>query len=150
MNIITKIQSWGNEHRLAFMDYVRVLLGIFITYKGVDFMINIESLHEMTISMDVLFISAGLAHYVIFAHVLGGPLIAFGLYTRVVSLLQLPVLIGAVFLVNAPKGFLSVGHLMELEVSVTVLLLLVFFMVFGAGSFSIDAIRRKEKARSVD
>ena len=33
MNIITKIEAWGNEHRLAFMDYVRVLLGIFITYK---------------------------------------------------------------------------------------------------------------------
>ena len=147
MNIITKIETWGNEHRLAFMDYVRVLLGIFITYKGVDFMINIESLHEMTGSMDVLFISTGLAHYVIFVHVLGGPLIAFGLYTRVVSLLQLPILIGAVFLVNAPRGFLSVGNLMELEVSVVVLLLLTFFMIFGAGKFSIDALRRKEAAQ---
>jgi uncharacterized membrane protein YphA (DoxX/SURF4 family) len=76
--------------------------------------------------------------------VLGGPLIAVGLFTRMVSLIQLPILIGAVALVNYPKGFLSVGNHMELEVSLTVLVGLIVFMVFGAGRYSIDAKRRKE------
>ena len=67
-----------------------------------------------------------------------------GMYTRIVSCLQLPILIGAVFLVNYPKGFLSVGHHMELEVSLVVLIGMIVLMIFGAGRYSIDAKRRKE------
>ena len=85
-----------------------------------------------------------LAHYVVFAHILGGPLIFFGLFTRIVSCIQLPILIGAVFMVNAPKGFLSIGQHMELWSSIVVLIGLIVFMVFGAGRYSIDAKRRKE------
>jgi uncharacterized membrane protein YphA (DoxX/SURF4 family) len=58
--------------------------------------------------------------------------------------MQLPILIGAVFMVNYPKGFLSIGQHMELWVSIVVLLGLIVFIVFGAGKFSIDAKRRRE------
>jgi uncharacterized membrane protein YphA (DoxX/SURF4 family) len=47
-------------------------------------------------------------------------------------------------MVNAPKGFLSIGQHMELWLSIVVLVGLVTFMVFGAGRYSIDAKRRKE------
>ncbi|HEY9008342.1 MAG TPA: DoxX family protein, partial [Ohtaekwangia sp.] len=90
------------------------------------------------------FAGATLAHYVVFAHICGGPLIAFGLFTRIVCFLQVPILIGAVFMVNYPKGFLSIGHHMELWLSIVVLVGLIMFMVFGAGRYSIDAKRRKE------
>ncbi|HYF66841.1 MAG TPA: DoxX family protein [Ohtaekwangia sp.] len=79
-----------------------------------------------------------------FAHILGGPLIALGLFTRFISFIQLPILIGAVFLVNYPKGYLSIAHHMELWVSVLVLISLIVLMIFGAGNFSIDAKRRRE------
>jgi uncharacterized membrane protein YphA (DoxX/SURF4 family) len=85
-----------------------------------------------------------LAHYIIFAHALGGPLIAFGLFTRFICLLQLPILIGAVLFVNYPKGLLSLGNHMEFEISVIVLAGLIVFVVFGAGKFSLDERRRKE------
>lgn len=88
-----------------------------------------------------------LAHYVIFAHLLGGPLIVFGVVTRIMCLIQIPILLGAIILVNAPKGFLSVGNHMELEISIIVLMGLVTFAVFGAGKFSIDEKRRQEKLR---
>jgi putative oxidoreductase len=68
----------------------------------------------------------------------------FGLLTRIMCAVQLPILIGAVLLVNFPKGFLSVGNHMELEVSIIVLIGLLAFMVFGAGKFSIDEMRRRE------
>jgi len=47
-------------------------------------------------------------------------------------------------MVNAPKGFLSIGQHMELWASLVVLIGLLVFMVFGAGRYSIDAKRRKE------
>jgi uncharacterized membrane protein YphA (DoxX/SURF4 family) len=97
-----------------------------------------------TSGINVYFAGMTLAHYVVFAHILGGPLIFFGLFTRIVSLVQLPILIGAVFMVNYPKGFLSIGQHMELWVSIVVLSGLLIFMIFGAGRFSIDAKRRRE------
>jgi uncharacterized membrane protein YphA (DoxX/SURF4 family) len=97
-----------------------------------------------TSGVNVAFAGAALAHYVVFAHILGGPLIAFGLFTRIVSLIQIPILIGAVIFVNYPKGFLSMGNHMELEISVVVLVGLVVFIIFGAGKYSIDAKRRRE------
>jgi putative oxidoreductase len=140
MSAIHKIEDWGNSHRPGWLDIFRIVLGVFITFKGFQFMFNIESLEMTTTGMNFAFSGAVLAHYIIFAHALGGPLIAFGLFTRFVCLLQLPILIGAVIFVNASKGFLST----ELEISVVALLGLVTFIVFGAGKFSVDERRRKD------
>lgn len=148
MNIITNVERWGNSHRPGFLDFFRIILGVFITYKGLYFVVHMDELQMTTAGINVYFAGLTLAHYVVFAHILGGPLIALGLYTRIVSFLQLPILIGAVFMVNFPKGFLSIGHHMELYVelwvSIVVLTGLIVFMVFGAGKFSIDAKRRRE------
>jgi putative oxidoreductase len=86
-----------------------------------------------------------MAHYVVFAHILAGPLIAVGLFTRIACVVQLPILIGAVFLVNYPKGLFSLGNHMELEISLIVLVGLIVFVVFGAGKYSIDEKRRREE-----
>lgn len=144
MSTITKIEDWGNSHRPGWLDIFRIVLGVFITFKGFEFMFNIESLKMTTAGMNLAFSGQMLAHYIIFAHALGGPLIAFGLFTRFVSLLQLPILIGAVIFVNYPKGFLSIGNHMELEISVAVMVGLIVFIVFGAGKFSLDERRRHD------
>ena len=145
MSVITKIEDWGNSHRPGFFDIFRILLGIFITYKGFIFLGNLSSL-ELTIQgTNMSFLAVLIAHYVVFAHVLGGPLIVAGLLTRIMCAIQTPILIGAIILVNFPKGFLSVGNHMELELSILVLTGLVTFMIFGAGKFSIDELRRHEK-----
>ncbi|MDN5211609.1 DoxX family protein [Fulvivirgaceae bacterium BMA12] len=144
MNALNKIENWGNTHRLSFFVIFRVFLGVFITYKGLIFMFNINDLQNLAGQPGLIVYSTAIAHYVIFAHVLGGPLIALGLYTRWVSLIQIPILIGAVVLVNYPKAFLSVGQFMELEMSIIVLVLLVMFLIFGAGKFSLDQIRRDQ------
>ncbi|HPI80774.1 MAG TPA: DoxX family protein [Cyclobacteriaceae bacterium] len=146
MSLVTKIEGWGNAHRPGWLDFFRIALGIFITYKGFEFMLNIEALESTTAGMAVMFSAAAVAQYIIFAHALGGPLLVFGLYTRIVSLIQVPILIGAVVFVNYPKGFFSMGNHMELEVSLIVLAGLIVFMVFGGGKFSVDEKRRKDKA----
>lgn len=145
MSVITDVERWGNDHRPGFLDIFRIALGVFITYKGLQFITHLSDLQNTTAGINLWFAGATLAHYVIFAHILAGPMIAFGLYTRIACLIQLPILIGAVFLVNYPKGFLFLGNHMELEVSLIVLVGLIVFMIFGAGRFSIDAKRRREE-----
>jgi putative oxidoreductase len=144
MSVVTDVENWGNSHRPGFLDIFRIALGLFITYKGLDFITNMDELEMTASGANIAYAGAALAHYIVFAHILGGPLIAVGLFTRVVSVIQLPILIGAVIFVNYPKGFLSLGNHMELEISLIVLVGLIVFIVFGAGKYSIDAKRRKE------
>jgi putative oxidoreductase len=144
MSVITNMERWGNSHRPGFLDIFRIALGIFITYKGLYFISHMDELKMTAQGVNVWFAGAAIAHYVIFAHILGGPLIIVGLFTRIACLIQIPILLGAVILVNAPKGFLSVGNYMELALSLVVLAGLVVFVIFGAGRFSIDEKRRKE------
>jgi putative oxidoreductase len=145
MSVITDAEKWGNNHRPGFLDIFRIALGVFITYKGLYFVTHMQELEMTAAGVNAYFANAVLAHYVVFAHILGGPLIAVGLFTRISSFLQLPILIGAVFLVNYPKGYLSVGQHMELWLSIMVLIGLLVFILFGAGRYSIDAKRRKER-----
>ena len=144
MSVITNLERWGNSHRPGFLDIFRFFLGAFITYKGLYFITHMQELEMTTAGINVYFAGLTVAHYITFAHILGGPLIFVGLFTRIVCLIQLPILIGAVFMVNAPRGFLSIGRHMELWLSIVVLIGLIVFMLFGAGRFSIDAKRRKE------
>jgi putative oxidoreductase len=144
MSVITDVERWGNSHRPAFLDIIRIVLGVFITYKGLYFITHMSELEMTAAGINTYFAGAFLAHYVIFAHILGGPLIAVGLYTRIVSLIQLPILIGAVFMVNFPKGQFAIGGHMELWTSLLVLVGLIVMMIFGAGNYSIDAKRRRE------
>ncbi len=146
MSVVTDIERWGNNHRPGFLDIFRIALGVFLTYKGIMFIMSMDELEDTTAGINTWFAGAFLAHYVIFAHILGGPLLAFGLFTRIMAALQIPILIGAVFLVNAPRGLFSVGNHMELEISIIVLIGLVVFIIFGAGRYSIDAKRRREMA----
>jgi putative oxidoreductase len=144
MSVITNVERWGNSHRPGFLDLFRIALGLFITFKGLFFITHMHELENTTAGVNMWFAGAFLSHYVIFAHILAGPLIVVGLFTRIACLIQIPILIGAVILVNAPKGLFSVGNHMELEISLIVLVGLIVFMIFGAGRFSIDAKRRRE------
>lgn len=143
MSVITDVEKWGNNHRPGFLDFFRMILGIFITYKGVFFITHMNELEMTASGVNAAFAGVVLSHYIVFAHILGGPLIFFGLFTRIVCAIQLPILIGAVIFINLPQGLLSIGN-MELWASIVVLVGLVVFMIFGAGRYSIDAKRRRE------
>lgn len=144
MSVVTDVEKWGNSHRPGFLDIFRIALGVYITYKGLYFITNMQELEHTASGANMWFAGTVIAHYVVFAHILGGPLIAVGLFTRIACAIQLPILLGAVILVNFPQGFLSLGNHMELEISLIILAGLVVFMIFGAGRYSIDARRRKE------
>ncbi|MDN3669568.1 DoxX family protein [Echinicola jeungdonensis] len=138
MNTISKIESWADTHHPRWIDFIRVALGLFILYKGIMFISNTQPLMEMMANIDLQFFNLALAHYVAFAHLVGGFFIALGLLTRFSIVFQIPILIGAVFFVNIDQGFLSVANNMEFEISLIVLVLLIVFLIYGSGKFSLD------------
>lgn len=138
MNAVTKIEHWADAHHPRWIDFLRVILGLFIFYKGVLFISNTDALLETMKNADLQFVNLGLAHFVAFAHLVGGLLIAMGLVTRLAIAFQIPILLGAVLFVNINQGFLSVSNNLEFETSLVVLILLIVFLIFGSGKFSVD------------
>ncbi|MEP7141451.1 MAG: DoxX family protein [Ferruginibacter sp.] len=145
MNILQRIELWGDTHHPKWVDIIRITLGIFLCYKGIDFLRNMGTLMGlMPIKVEfgsLMFIVLG--HYVVFAHILGGILITIGLFTRFASLIQIPVLLAAVILVNT-KGDLMRPY-SELFLSIIVLLLLVYFLIAGNGPWSFKLAEEEKK-----
>lgn len=145
MDTIHQIEHWADRHHPRWIDFIRVALGLFILYKGIMFISNTDELMNLIREMDIGFFHMALAHYVAFAHLVGGILIALGLLTRWAVLVQIPILIGAVFFANMDSRFLSVTNSGEFWVSLTVLILLLVFLIYGSGKFSVDEYMENHK-----
>jgi putative oxidoreductase len=140
MNIVHKIENWGDTHQSKWLSVIRIILGVIIFFKGLFFIQNTEALDAMIANSKVSIYAVALTHYVALAHLMGGILIILGLITRVAILFQIPILLGAIIFVNAQKGFYSIQS--ELSFSILVLALLLFILVFGSGKFSLDNFMR--------
>ena len=97
MDAIHKIEHWADTHHPKWIDFIRVVLGLFILYKGILFISNTGALMNLIREADIGFFHMALAHYVAFAHLVGGLLIAIGLLTRLAVVIQIPILLMAVF-----------------------------------------------------
>ncbi|MFD2247817.1 DoxX family protein [Pontibacter ruber] len=138
-----RVERWADTHHPIWIDFIRIALGVYIFAKGIMFIQDTQALQHIMRNSQFEWVSFGMAHYVAFAHLVGGLLIAMGLLTRVAILFQLPILIGAVFFINPQRGFYSENT--ELWSSIIVLILLLFFLVWGSGRFSVDRLIRKPK-----
>jgi putative oxidoreductase len=145
MNIAHRIQQWSLTHHPKWLVVLRVILGLFLFRKGITFIYQSEQLEQL---LSYTAISSGtpvLSWYIMIAHLLGGILIIAGLFTRLMCLLQIPILIGAVFWVNMRSGILNANT--ELEFSIIILLLLIVFFIEGGGPLSLDNYFRKPAKR---
>ena len=133
MGLIHQINDWGNKHHPKWLVAIRVVLGLCLFIKGFGF-IRDQTLLPTLLTQTAFGGQAWLATLIPWVHLLGGSLIIVGLLTRLSVLVQIPVLIGAVFLVNAKLGFYS----SDLLFSIIILLLLLFFLVEGGGPLSLD------------
>lgn len=145
MTVIQKIEHWGDVHHAKWLDVIRIVLGVLIFSKGIAIVSNTAALQDMllqnnTYGFSGLMSSLGL-HIVGFVHLVGGILITIGLLTRFAAVIQIPILIVAVFFVNLSQGFSVLNN--ELWLSILVLLLLVLFWVVGSGPFSVDQVMKK-------
>src|SRR3546814_19661992 len=131
MNVIEKIEYWGDAHHPRWLDIVRIGLGIVIFLKGGMFLADTESLRQLIDDTHIQMYTWGAVHYVAFAHLVGGLLIARGLTTRLAVAFQLPVLFVAVFFVIITRGVSFLYS--DMVVFMVVLVLLFVFLVFVFG-----------------
>lgn len=147
MNLVQRVEHWGDTHHPAWLDIVRILLGAFLCYKGVDFLMNMGTMLGL-LGSRMSFGSFSLmlmSNYVAFAHMLGGILLIMGVLTRFACLIQIPVLLGAVFFINT--NFYR--PFSEVLMSIAVLLLLIVFLVVGNGPFQMLKFREGERGDTI-
>ncbi len=142
MGIAQRFHYWNDAHHHPIVHtIIRAALGMLLILKGINFISNSQSLHELilqsTFSSGVSF----LVSYIIVAHLLGGVLIVVGLFTRIAVLIQLPILIGAIFFINlSPNVFGSAG---EIVLAILALLLCIYLLITGSGDISMDDYLKK-------
>jgi putative oxidoreductase len=136
MGIVQQLDQWSQAHQPKWLVVLRVALGILLLFKGISFISHADELEAMITNSRFRSGTAFLTSYITFAHLLGGVLIIIGLLTRLAVLAQIPILIGAVFFINARNGVFSLPS--EFALSLLVLFMLIFFLIEGGGPFSVD------------
>ena len=138
MNATSRMRLWVETHSDIIWDLVRIYLGIGLFLKAIFYLTHRDYLLQSMDNMGTSwFAPAIMAHYVILAHLFGGLLMALGLITRVAALVQVPILLAAVFYVYLPK-MMFLEPRQSLEFSALVLFLLLLTAAFGAGRWSLD------------
>ena len=139
MNLVNRLEIWGDRHHPKWLDIIRIVLGVFLLYKGFDFLQNTSQLVSMMThvgtSTDSSFWAVLFSHYIVFAHIVGGVLLILGFLTRLACLIQIPILIGALIFVHSYKDIFHTYS--EIFLTVIVLLLLIYFLIIGNGPLSI-------------
>jgi putative oxidoreductase len=125
---------------------LRVYLGVGLCVRGAMFISHPEYLTQFVRTGDWL-VPAMLMHYVGIAHVIGGIMLCLGLYTRLASAVQLPIMFVAVFFVHLGEGLMSPGQ--SFELSGLVFFMLAVFSVFGSGRLSLDYYLKRRAAKPV-
>ncbi len=142
MKTLDKIHDWGDRHYPKWLDVVRIALGLVLIWKGIEFIFNLnvlaDFLNETGLTDEIgtsVFLTL-LTYLIIALHLAGGICIALGVRTRLFCLLNLPILFGAVFLVNFRENIFKPYS--EFWLSLFVLLGVICFFVEGNGYLAIE------------
>jgi Predicted membrane protein len=138
MNLLQRLEFWGDRHHPKWLDILRIALGIFLCFKGIQFAENITAMQNL-MTGNVPFSSFMIilvGHYIVFAHIMGGFMLALGMLTRFACLIQIPIVIGAIIFINTSPGMFR--PFSELVLSIVILGLLIYFMIIGSGPWSFD------------
>jgi len=143
MNYVQRLEHWGDAHHPKWIDLLRIVLGIFLVFKGVEFANNMTTVTNMVKGQVHFgdFMTIALVHFILGAHLLGGVLLALGMLTRFACIIQIPILIGAIFINTSLLKPFS-----EIFLSLLILVLLIYFAIIGSGPWSLDrAISQEER-----
>ncbi len=126
----------------AWLTILRIALGIVLFLKAIVFIRDTTLLQTMIQNTGIGLFSKNanaLSFIVAYLTLLCGLFILSGLFTKTASIVQIPILIVAIFFVNSK----NIGQSsFELIVSVIVLILLVVFAIKGSGTLSADEFFR--------
>ncbi len=141
MNLLHQMNEWSSKHHPKWLVALRAALGICLFLKGVWFIENSVILTGVISQSSFIQNAPWLNTVIPWLHLLGGAMILVGLFTRLWCLLQIPVLIGAMLLVNVRQGFFAGES--DLLFSIIVFVLLLFFFIEGGGPLSLDNFLRR-------
>lgn len=148
MTTLQHIRNWSAAHHPRWFIIIRLGLGLFLMAKGINFMRDstlLESLIYGNARAGIDTSDHWLPIIICWANLLGGFMILVGLWTRLMCLLQLPILAGAIVFINAQKGGFESEN--ELGLAILALVLCIFFLIEGSGPLSLDGYFQRNRAR---
>ncbi len=138
--MLHQLQQWSITHHPKWLVILRVALGFSLILKGIYFISNSVYLQDVLLQSNLSGMD-WLKIVIPAVHLAGGSLIVAGLFTRWAVLMQIPILLGAVFFVNASHGVFAGQS--ELALSLIILVLLGLFFAEGGGPLSLDDYFRR-------
>ncbi len=136
-----KFIAWAESHRELWLDCIRIYVGLGLLARGLLLITNTSTGYFVDLLQRTnhpWLLTGTMLHYVMLAHFIGGALLTIGFLTRLAAIVQIPILIGAVFIVHRQDGLFAMGQ--SLEFSALVLFLLVVIAINGAGKYSLDYV----------
>ena len=130
----------------SWLTILRIALGIILIWKGINFIRDISVLRSMIeqTGVGVFSRSSGvLAAIVGILSLLCGVFITVGLFTRISSIVMIPIIFVAIVFVNMKN---IERNAFELILTIIVLVLLVLFAIKGSGPLSADEYFRRGAA----
>jgi len=130
----------------TWLTILRIALGIILIWKGIKFIRDISVLRSMIeqTGVGVFSRSSGvLAAIVGILSLLCGVFITVGLFTRMSSIVMIPIIFVAIVFVNMKN---IERNAFELTLTIIVLVLLVLFAIKGSGPLSADEYFRRGAA----
>ncbi len=133
------IEKNNSSKQPKWLIIFRIAVGFILFWKGISFIRDSSELEAMLLKTGINMFDANaqtISFIIAYAHLLGGFMILVGLFTRWASLIQIPIVAGAVIFVNVKQGMRFDNY--ELIISIVVLLLLILFAIKGSGVLSAD------------
>ena len=142
----TIIANRMNVRQPAWLIVLRIALGLILIWKGVTFVRDISSLESLIKQTGIGIFTendSALALVVTMLTLLCGLFITIGLFTRISSIVQIPVVLVAILFVIIKN---IERNAFELVLTIVVLVLLIVFAIKGSGAFSADEYFRRGAA----
>jgi len=143
MSLMHQMDEWSSKHHPKWLVVLRLVLGLCLFLKGFGFIQNSVELTSFFAATSYFQKATWINTVIPWIHLLGGSAIIVGLFTRFWTLIQVPILLGAIFFVNTAGGAYSGDS--DLMFAILILILLVFFFIEGGGPISLDNYFRNYK-----
>ncbi len=132
------VQKLDSKKSIGY-SLIRIFLGGILFIRGWLLFSNPDAIMELA-GEEQIFLKYS---FIAVAHLLGGLFIAIGYFTRIGTLIQIPIVFGAAFLIHNNDGLMMGGQ--SFELAALVFFLLIIYFVFGAGSYSVYHYINKKK-----
>lgn len=141
--MLAKFTEWTNSHNPKWLALFRVALGATLLLRGVAFLNETEKFRTLIIDNNLGNYQDILIATIPWVHIGGGFLIIVGLFTRFASLIQIPVILGAIIFVTSKRGLYKAET--DFSLSIIILLLALVFVVEGSGPLSLANYFKEEQ-----